>query len=355
MKTMLVSRKPDNISGPRSANRFEYQKDWAISLLLNLYNTRTDFLVILDYHDDLAVVDSELCPSKCCFYQVKTKDSGVWKTSDLISTSNGRSFLAKLYEHRLNFGDAADMLIFLSNCKIDRKMLQQGVKNEHERIDTTLLTPSVVNRIQAAIKKELSLPIPPVFGKLLIFEYSDLSVTDHATHVKGKISDFLKERELNGNLDSLYRALIDEIRRKTDYEFVVDNWESFKNNKTLGYEKFDKFIKAATITDHYDQTLAIAFQQLTNENMNFMTIKNLITRSRSIRLELFYDDFLDLQATRELVQDYIRSLKKDAIEATLSEYLENRVAEIKPLIAPIHLSDEISLMLFVLEAFYEIT
>ena len=96
LRDLVVQKKPRETSGSRSANRFDFQKDWAILKLFELHQCKDDYLLVLDYHDDVMVLDSEHDPQSA-FLSIKTKDNGVWKLNDIVRTKKGR----KVYYHRL--------------------------------------------------------------------------------------------------------------------------------------------------------------------------------------------------------------------------------------------------------------
>lgn len=61
--------KPRDISGPRSSNRFDYQKDWAILKMMEMYEVEEDFLLVMDYYDDVVVYDSATDPENISFFK----------------------------------------------------------------------------------------------------------------------------------------------------------------------------------------------------------------------------------------------------------------------------------------------
>lgn len=51
----LARIKPTENAGPRASNRFEYQINWGLNLLLKMEEKNEDYIMILDYHDDIVV------------------------------------------------------------------------------------------------------------------------------------------------------------------------------------------------------------------------------------------------------------------------------------------------------------
>jgi hypothetical protein len=355
LKDKLIANRPSNISGPRSANRFEYQKDWAICLLLKLYKEATDFLLILDYHDDVAVLDSEISPQYCSFYQIKTKDNEVWKLSDLLSKKADKSIIAKLYEHKIRFSDSAKKLTIVSNSKLEIETIDGANSKEIEELSFSRFKKTELDKVCAALKNDFSLSEIPELKDVMYFYHSDLSLTDHADHTKGKIISFLKSQNSKADPISIYVALRDEVRRKNDSEFIVNDWNDLQYKKAIGFKEFDKFINSVTIPEEYDKLMSRGFHQLQCESMNFVALKNLITRSRTLNLELNYDEYIELRQCREIVKKHISAIGKPLTDPTLMIFLKNRLAELQKILEGKKFDDEEAIMLFIIEAFYEIS
>ena len=79
----LTKKKPRETSGASSANRFSYQVNWALSKLIELHKQGKEYLIVLDFHDDVLVADSEAAPTTIDFYQVKTSRIKDWTLARL--------------------------------------------------------------------------------------------------------------------------------------------------------------------------------------------------------------------------------------------------------------------------------
>ena len=53
--------------------------------MLDLEREDKDYLLVLDYHDDVVVFDSENQPTKADFYQVKTSTAKKWNLTSLLA------------------------------------------------------------------------------------------------------------------------------------------------------------------------------------------------------------------------------------------------------------------------------
>ncbi|GAG02404.1 unnamed protein product, partial [marine sediment metagenome] len=75
LKTQLIQEPREN-AGSKSSNRFDYQKNWALCKLLELHLSGRDYILVLDFHEDILVLDSEVDPKEIEFYQIKTTQQG---------------------------------------------------------------------------------------------------------------------------------------------------------------------------------------------------------------------------------------------------------------------------------------
>lgn len=220
---LLVTAKPLETSGARSANRADYQKDWALCLLLRLHESSEDYLLLLEHHDDVAVVDSPSTPTKAQFFQIKTAGKP-WTMNALTARTKGKagpkpSILGKLFHSAKQFGDAVEKLSLVSNAHFSVELVDgsggQGLAN----ICFVQLSEDEKQRARTRLEEELGVDAPLPWEGIAYLVVDDLSVDDHATHARGKVSAFLEKL---GHADSavgpVYRTLADEVRRRADHE-----------------------------------------------------------------------------------------------------------------------------------------
>lgn len=127
----LIDNKPRETSGSRSANRFDYQKDWALCKALELQLEEDNYVIVLDFHDDILILDSDISPDKIGFYQIKSKRSGVWTKATLIKRETDKmSILGKLLYNYTVFGDFDISLNLVSNATFDMKLADKTKSTE---------------------------------------------------------------------------------------------------------------------------------------------------------------------------------------------------------------------------------
>ena len=122
LKTELIHKKPRENSGSKSGNRFDYQKNWAICKVLELQLSEDNFVIILDFHDDIALINDDKNPDEINFFQIKTKETNHWNISDLIRYKEDKnSILGKMYLNKISFPMHTKSLNFVSNsyCNVE--------------------------------------------------------------------------------------------------------------------------------------------------------------------------------------------------------------------------------------------
>ena len=88
----IISSTHKEIAGSRTKNRLTVQISYAIQLLMEFYPT--DFLIMMDYIEDVSIISDPENPSGIHLYQVKTKSSD---KQYLLSTVIGEKWFQKLY------------------------------------------------------------------------------------------------------------------------------------------------------------------------------------------------------------------------------------------------------------------
>lgn len=234
----IVKRPPRETSGSRSANRFDFQKDWVVCKILELHLGGKDYLVVCDYHEDVIIFDREKDPNLASFIQIKSKTGGFWTLRNLLSREKNKhgSIIGKLYSNYVTWPKYTDSLHLISNAYYNFK-LQDG-KNSRTltKIECQQLSDSDSQELRENLSNEFgsncTLPDEPAF----FFEVTDLTVHEHSTYAKGKLVDFLA-RMLPGRKHAVkpaYQVLFGEVRRKTNHEGNLLTFDELKQKKGIG-------------------------------------------------------------------------------------------------------------------------
>jgi hypothetical protein len=99
-------------------------------------------------------------------------------------------------------------------------------------------------RVKSALRAELALGGDPILDAQVVFHVSELSLTDHSTHAKGKLVEYLAERDPTRAypITALYRSIADEIQRRADQERQFTAVADLVASKGLTRAMFEKVL-----------------------------------------------------------------------------------------------------------------
>lgn len=310
LKKNVIEIRPRENSGSSASNRFDFQKNWALCMILELHEKPDDYLVTLEFHDDVIVFDSSTNPDKISFYQVKTSKSPHWTINELINRKKGKngplnSHLGKLYEHLEEFGDSVDTLNFITNNKIKGK-LSSNVKCE----DTfgfccKDLNKDDLEKIIKSLKQEHSLNELKDFSSVTFFKLGELSIDKHSELTKMKLAEYIERflPDVKYQISPLYKSIFDEIKKKSNIEKEITSFEELKKYKSVCRQDFDSYLKSISSSNSIKE-LAISIESRLNaENVDFSTIMNFRKNSKIYEIKkMTYNDKTLRNIEREINQ-----------------------------------------------------
>jgi hypothetical protein len=221
--------------GSIALERLDYQASWAVSLVLMLHEKLDDYAVAFEFHDDIVVLNGSTQPTKARFYQVKTRTSGNWTVKRLTQRYKKRdgsdkipSIMAKMYDNKTKFGNAAEVLGFVSNqpCEFIEYTKCPCTFDEGEVVKTD------------ALKKALATEVPTfAAGDIKLFEYylSDLPLSRPGTMLRGLILQFL-ERELgipDCPSSAFVVVILEHARERSKHMGSVTSFQDLMRAKAL--------------------------------------------------------------------------------------------------------------------------
>jgi hypothetical protein len=130
----VAGRKPRERAGAGSADRLDYQKNWALCKLLALHESTGDYLIAFDIFDDVVVLNGEITPDRISFFQIKTRQTPPMCLTDVLQRKQGKagklpSILGKLYYNKLEFPDHVEALTLVSNVPFKINLLDAAAKS----------------------------------------------------------------------------------------------------------------------------------------------------------------------------------------------------------------------------------
>lgn len=268
----LANIKPKENAGPRASNRFDYQINWGLQKLLKMEEDNEDYIMILDYHDDIVICNSEKDSDYIDFYQIKTKKAGQWGIGALNSAANaseedddtskgdGMGILSKLISHTGVFENTRN-LYFVTNSSLSRNVFKRS--DDVVRFDQ--LESTAQKSFKDRVEKELGKTDDEVFDKL-IFIQNQMSVGTYKQTMLGTLGQFLKDKfKLVTDVDAVYDTLYGELRRRNDYENEINSPEELIKHKSISHEEFSGYLKSLTLQKGFEEIKAIILNEISEE------------------------------------------------------------------------------------------
>lgn len=275
--------------GGHNAKGLEFQKYWAIMHLFELeQSNNSDFLLLFEAIQDIAVLNSVNSPTEIKIYQVKKKDRGEWTWNSLTSLQqpkkNGKSkqdisvvkssLLGKLYAAIHAFTSLRSTGKFISNATCDIPLANGG--NIATSVPSMLselpqdYTGLLVNALESY---HLNGEAPPDLSVIQL-QHSAIPVDDPSTYLVGFVHDFLSKRSPRhaGQARALVEALLIQI---TPLCTKTNTCKTFSDIRTRhGYSK-EELSKALGDLEERPDIIEILndwLQQLLREGMSMQSV-----------------------------------------------------------------------------------
>lgn len=318
---------PRETAGARSANRFDYQKSWALCELLELHHTRQDYLLVFEHHEDIVVLDSSVNPQSAKFYQVKTKTNSNWTLNNLCkkgSSPTDLSVLGKLFANNNEFDDNVEALVFASNRGLSTKLScgQKGIV--YECVEFAQLVTEDKKKVWETVKADNNDYCDiNALTKLKILR-SALQPEDHVSASKGRLADFFEIRHPHQpiQVSLAHKTISDEIKRKSNYELIPKNPSELLRNKSISRDEFESILKIVSQAITPDELWIEAVQALTAEGFNFLEQRKIKNEWHMYSVERMNAANEYIQIFRKTIREFVVHSLKNETFTTLCELLE---------------------------------
>jgi hypothetical protein len=321
---VFIAKDPRERAGARSANRFTFQQSWALCHLLDLEKTESDYLIVFDYHDDVVVFNSELCPSKVWFYQVKTH-KGDWTLTSLLyrnkKSKNALSILGKMFSNSFVLNEVEPTITLISNSKYKMDTVRgQKANDAAEYVCLGSVGADALSRISSNIQEEHELDFSPIFFDNMFLDSAKLSVEDHIIHSLGRLASFLEDLDPNGNYSApaAHRAIRGTIQIKNNCEDPVTSTKDL-TRKSISKSEFGKILKQIMSVTKNGTGWETIKQILVKEDVNAFKILAYENAWEKYEVERMDPTNTVLMALIDIVKENIAELQT---ANTLSEYVD---------------------------------
>lgn len=291
----LLSHQPRERSGGPSANRVAYHHTWALCQLLRLHARGDDYVLIMEFHDDVLVIDSVTSPTTADFFQVKTRKDGRWTVTDLLRVEQpkrGRkskpqnsavppappeappqSIFGKLLDHVQHFAPHVRTLNLITNARFNLPLLAPPPSGDRNEIALVDLDGETLERVRSSLQAELSLnAAPPV--ELVFLLVCGMGLTEHEKHGAGELAAFLEARRPGGRyaVQALFRTLADEIGRRAKNEWQPTSFEDLCRQRGICRADVEKLLLVADRQRDPEEHLREVKEQLRTEGLAYRDI-----------------------------------------------------------------------------------
>lgn len=232
----IISNTNKEISGSRTKNRLTIQISYAIQLIMDFYSM--DFLIMMDYIEDVAVICDPLKTSTIHLYQIKTKSSD---KQYLLSTVIGDKWFQKLYTNALKYNEYLGSASVVCNTDIVQSLTKAKTEifpNSKTSLNDETIKSNIA-KIRSAIASDQGVPESDIDLSKFFFVRSTLSTKGHKDEIEYQFQNFLLEQDSNLQLataKSIYSLLYDELDKKFNQEIEENNTDIDEIYKSKGLD-----------------------------------------------------------------------------------------------------------------------
>ena len=330
LKTLFVQKSPRETSGSRSANRFDYQDDWALCKLLEIHISDDDYVLVLDFHDDIVVLDSASNPQAALFYQVKTKQTGFWSRANLLARKKGKegklpSILGKLLSNYLLFSECTSGLSFISNAYSNFEMPpDKDAKKKNSKGLQKVLFNQITASEQTKIKDALSIEHP---GQAIdtglssfVYECSELSLHGHTDHALGVLTNFL-DKLPDGNTSvaaAFYRTIKGELSRRATSERIPQDFDELCKLKAIDKATMNEMLVFATKPAEVSNVVDLLRSRLNTEQVSFGLVQRICAAAKTILLYRYDPTNRYYTEAEKIVGDIVGRFDLDNVDSLIN-------------------------------------
>ncbi len=238
---MSSNIKIDKTSGSMAFNRFEMQISQAVLLTIDLY-TNLDFLLVMDYYDDITLFDDSKNPNSVSYYQMKTSEDSF--TFNAILSND---WISKLYEHLFDNEYLINELALITNCPIKENEKPKKIYRE-EKTSFTSFNANTIKKIKEDISKKFNVSENEVDLSNFFHICTNLTINKHQELAENELANFLNQRYRKITYDSIktiYKSLVMLLTKKQKYEKLgeKETFETVRKYKGVSKGDIESIIK----------------------------------------------------------------------------------------------------------------
>ena len=262
--------------GRHGGKGHEFQRYWALCHLLKLDLEQDDYLLLIEFIEDVAILNTAIAPTKLDLFQIKKKEGAVgakWtKTTLAKPPKEGISILAKLFESRRISPDSKASITFVSNAPVELTLIDGRVSTEHERFSGGDLEKALKESLQKSIAGELNCTEQDIELGELTFVKSPLAMDDLENHAIGKVSSYLGQKfpTHGARADVFCKALYGELKIKATSTQDASTFEELCQIRGIAKGQFNEMLAITLARKTDSEIIDAAIAGLVQENISFV-------------------------------------------------------------------------------------
>ena len=262
--------------GRHGGKGHEFQRYWALCHLLKLDLEQDDYLLLIEFIEDVAVLNTAIAPTELNLFQIKKKEGAVgakWtKTTLAKPPKEGVSILAKLFESKRISPYSKASIAFVSNAPVDLTLHDGRESIEHERFSGNDMEKALQQSLQKSIAGELKCSEGDIELGALTFIKSHLAMDDLENHSIGKVSSYLgtKFPEHGARADVFCKALYGELKIRATSTQDASTFEELCLIRGIAKSQFNEMLATTLARKPDSEIIDAAIAGLVQESVPFV-------------------------------------------------------------------------------------
>jgi hypothetical protein len=270
--------------GRHGGKGHEFQRYWALCHLLKIDLEQNDFVLLVEFIEDVAVLDAENAPSSLLLYQLKKKEGGAkWtKTTLTKPPKDSISILAKLFESRRISPDGRASIAFVSNAPVDLPLNSGEDATQLTEFDASELEPTLRSSLISSIANELTCAEADIEFEKLKFIQSPLALNDLENHAIGLVSTYLGSKfpDHSARADVFCKALYGEIKIRATATQDASSFDELCRIRGIAKSQLNSMLATTMARKPDNEIFESAIAALVHENVSFNNRNQIKNASR---------------------------------------------------------------------------
>lgn len=324
-------------AGARSSNRFTFQQVWAFDYMLKVVESDVDFILFMEFHDDIIVINRFENEEYIEFFQIKTDDKDSRYITTSFITKNGNkypqkmSIIQKMIDEFVKFEDETRGIHLVSNKSFDFGKFEDETETKNR---SRIVLREVNGSNLGKLKKDMCKACDKVEDcseeclNVIYFDVADLDITSYDDTVMGRMVKKLEDMNIPSTIErtrSIYNTILGEIRRINNTEKVASSVDELMERKAISKSDFINWINKLKVEMPDDLWNQIHLNLIT-DGFKPLEINKIHKEWKKYQIDRLNIEALGLQGIAVKVQKIMEEKEFDNCKDWL-EYIYNQISQ----------------------------